>query len=531
MSKESLAHRVPIRWAPSPRMLLVHLCVILSPVRSQTGDAITTQSVQWGFLDGSETTACSSTAGGSCIIGNYDYNKACVVNEANECVTCETTEECLEAEFGGEAGSNLICDTFGWPENVALDGPASNDGTVRRRGIGPDGVLQGKCAQRPPVPTAPEFGYFSMVSNRSLVGNFTISNITRTRKDGSVRDCTVEQRELAACAATALCKYNGESLEISCVCPRNSYGDPLVTCTQCPSGIGLDNGVAWTSTSPEGSTHKNDCRVPWQSHTDVITISNDVLTLNLDQHGLRSSVFNSISPKWNQHAGAEYGNADPGSGSIVNRALFDCRAAATAANNLDELSSHCRHSIGQTTGHVHAGAGRVFRYTADHFRIKLKVIQGRPGEDIITTVLSTKSMVLEEFKLAGVGQDCGREDCGGANATYKYRLKADNAIPHHTSRRRSASRADLKGPRGYVHPNGGSQSSKGEIATATLHTVVPDLRVTVLYSLEPGKSFVDKILAVHADSATIVVLEELPFHNLQGCQVVRPSDDCPDRSA
>ena len=202
---------------------------------------------------------------------------------------------------------------------------------------------------------------------------------------------------------------------------------------------------------------KSDCRTSWVSHWDTITLANEVVTFKLDQSGLRSSVFNDVSPKWKQVAGGKYSQADPGSGQVDRRLLNECRDSAVAATNIDDLSSHCRHLIGTATGHgAEEGSGRVFRYTVDEFKVKITVLasteqnlQQSGGEQL---VLLTGNMALSEFKVLGHGQDCGRDDCGGSRAVYKYKSTQELPMPHHELRNTNAFRADVKGPRGYIRP-------------------------------------------------------------------------------
>jgi hypothetical protein len=164
-----------------------------------------------------------------------------------------------------------------------------------------------------------------------------------------------------------------------------TYGDPLVECTHCPHGVGRDGGVSWQSTSTEGSTTKTDCRTPWISHWDTITLSNEVITVKLDQKGLRSSVFNDVSPKWSQALGGEYGDADPGSGDVSRRSLHECRDSAVAANNLDDLSSHCRHLIGVATGNAaEEGSGEYGSTAAVAKRVQGLTICARSGRPCIS---------------------------------------------------------------------------------------------------------------------------------------------------
>jgi hypothetical protein len=73
-----------------------------------------------------------------------------------------------------------------------------------------------------------------------------------------------------------------------------------------------------------------DCRTHWLSHVDTITLANEVITIKLDQNGLRSSIYNDVSPKWNAQTGiAGYGKDEHGSGgSVAQRQLHECRDSA-----------------------------------------------------------------------------------------------------------------------------------------------------------------------------------------------------------
>ena len=56
-------------------------------------------------------------------------------------------------------------------------------------------------------------------------------------------------------------------------------------------------------------------------------------------------------------------------------------------------------------------------------------------------------------------------------------------------------------------------------------------QVAVTYSLQRGEEFPSKTVVVTTTSGeSVAVLEQDPFHALHGCQVQRPSDDCPSRS-
>jgi hypothetical protein len=58
-----------------------------------------------------------------------------------------------------------------------------------------------------------------------------------------------------------------------------------------------------------------------------------------------------------------------------------------------------------------------------------------------------------------------------------------------------------------------------------------ELSVTVTYKLEPGDEFVRKEIAVAAAGGEAITVTDLkPWHVLEGCQVLRPNDDCPSRS-
>jgi hypothetical protein len=506
---------------------LLWCCVVAATLGGRAGRA--QLSPQWGFHDG--------TTG---IVGNYDYNKACVLTEDfTSCVECDTDVDCTGQ--AGEAGKHaVIGDRFGVGGNG--DVTPSNNGDVRRRGNAKDGSSMGRCAHKPPVPPQPEFGYFTGVLNRSYVSNFTKTNVSYERVRDDARPCTDQEFQAAKCVGGATCLYGhgGTESGATCLCRAGTYGDPLVECKHCPSGQGRAGGVAWNSTSAEGSRTVTDCRTAPLSHWDTITLSNEVITVKLDQNGLRSSVFNDVSPKFAQAAGGKYGRADPGSGSVRQRALHECRKSALAATFKDDLSSHCRHLIGTSAGHgSEEGSGRVFRYVSDDFRIAVRVVAStEPGfvQTGATHVLTAGAMALEEFKLAGVGRDCGRDNCGGTSATYVYRSRQELPMPHHRLRSTHAFRADVKGPRGYVRPAHRPLSTsparpRGSGGAAPGSAPLPHrYRVSITYMLEPGDEFVRKSVAVTSEGAVLDVVESTPFYRTEGCQVQRPSDDCPSRS-
>lgn len=450
-----------------------------------------------------------------------------------ELTECDSVLDCDGAK--DEIGVPLadpICDRFG-------AGKEPNNGKYLRRGDGENGQSFGRCVERPSIPPVPEFGYFSRVLNRTYVNNFTKSNVTYERITSGARVCTPAERNVSACAPSAACRYEGE--ELICRCKEGWYGDPHAGCVRCPSGVGHDGGVTWTSTSKEGSLMKSDCRTSWVSHWDTITLSNEVVTFNLDQGGLRSSVFNDVSPKWHQVEGGQYGQSDPGSGQVDRRMLHECRDSAIAASNIDDLSSHCRHLIGTATGHgAEEGSGRVFRYTVDEFKVRVTVLASTKQNEQQTGgaefVLLTGNMALSEFKIFGHGQDCGREDCGGTSAVYKYTSTQELPMPHHVLRNTNAFRADVKGPRGYIRPAHRPYShsparSRGTGGAPAQQPAAWNFVVTVTYHLAPGDEFVHKEVEVQQIPGVVMQVDETKaFHKLQGCQVLRPNDDCPSRS-
>lgn len=392
----------------------------------------------------------------------------------------------------------------------------------------------GQCDFMPEIPVPPEFGYFSEVLNRTFVSNYTKTNVSYVRVYEGMRDCTPGELADAGCLETALCRVHPDDTPPVCLCKEGFFGDGMGKCERCPTGEG------WFSVSPEGSLSKTDCRTHWISHWDTITLANEVITVKLDQNGMRSSVFNDVSPKWDPVSG----QADAGSGPVDRRALHECRDSAVAANNMDDLSSHCRHLIGQATGHgAEEGSGRVFRYMADEFHLQVH-FEGELGD----YVLAPSSMALDDFKVSGSGKDCGRDNCGGTTAVYRYKQTQELGMPHHKLRNTNAFRSDVKGPRGFVRPvnrpystsparprgsggatptrfQGGSEDGGGGGAAAK------ELAVIVTYKLEPGDEFVRKEIAVQAVGGEIIVVtDSKPWHVLEGCQVLRPNDDCPSRS-
>ena len=390
----------------------------------------------------------------------------------------------------------------------------------------------GQCDFMPGIPVPPEFGYFSQVLHRTFVSNYTKENVSYVRVTEGARDCTQSELNAAAdgagCldAATALCRVAPDS-EPLCLCREGFFGDAVESCERCPTGEG------WYSIAPEGSRVKTDCRTHWISHWDTITLANEVITIKLDQNGLRSTVFNDVSPKWD----AVSGQADPGSGAVDRRTLHECRDSAVAANNMDDLSSHCRHLIGQSTGHgAEEGSGRVFRYVADEFQLQVH-FDGELGDYILTP----SSMALDDFKVTGSGKDCGRADCGGTTAVFIYKQTQELGMPHHKLRNTNAFRSDVKGPRGFVRsvnrpyltsparPRGSGGTPPSTVADGDRD--VKELAVTVTYTLEAGDEFVRKEIAVQAVGGEAITVTELkPWHVLEGCQVLRPNDDCPSRS-
>jgi hypothetical protein len=390
----------------------------------------------------------------------------------------------------------------------------------------------GQCDFMPDIPSPGEFGYFSQVVNRTFVSNYTKTNVSYVRVYEDTRDCTVDELATASCHDAALCRVAPDDPVPVCMCKANHFGDGVESCERCPTGAG------WTSASPVGARWKTDCRTDWESHWDTITLSNEVITVKLDQNGMRSSIFNDISPKWDPVSG----QADAGSGPVDRRALHECRDSAVAANNMDDLSSHCRHLIGQATGHgAEEGSGRVFRYTADEFQLKVH-FEGELGD----YVLASSGMALDDFKLSGVGKDCGRAHCGGTTAVYRYKQTQELGMPHHKLRNTNAFRSDVKGPRGFVRPANRPYSTSparprgsGGAPPRSLHGAseqevqasLKELEVTVTYKLEPGDEFVRKEVAVQAVSGEVIaVTDSKPWHVLEGCQVLRPNDDCPSRS-
>ena len=370
--------------------------------------------------------------------------------------------------------------------------------------------------------------------NRTFVSNYTKENISYVRVYEGTRECTAGELANAGCHEAALCHVSPGDPTPACLCKENHFGDGVGSCQPCPTGAG------WTSASRVGSLSKTDCRTDWKSHWDTITLANEVITVNLDQNGMRSSVFNDISPKWDVLSG----RADAGSGPVDRRALHECRDSAVAANNLDDLSSHCRHLIGQATGHgAEEGSGRVFRYTADEFQMQVH-FEGELGD----YVLAPSGMALDEFKVSGTGKDCGRDHCGGTMAVYRYKQTQQLGMPHHKLRNTNAFRSDVKGPRGFVRAVNRPYSTSparprgsGGASPASLHhganedgqeaRASKELEVTVTYTLEPGDEFVRKEVAVQAvGGETIAVIDTKPWHVLEACQVLRPNDDCPSRS-
>ena len=384
----------------------------------------------------------------------------------------------------------------------------------------------GQCDFMPDIPVPPEFGYFSQVLNRTFVSNYTKTNVSYVRVTEGMRDCTPGELGAAGCldTAAALCRVAPDTAPL-CLCKEGFFGDAVGSCERCPTGEG------WYSVAPEGSRAKTDCRTHWISHWDTITLANEVITIKLDQNGMRSSVFNDVSPKWD----AVSGQADPGSGAVDRRTLHECRDSAVAANNKDDLSSHCRHLIGQATGHgAEEGSGRVFRYVADEFQLQVH-FDGELGDYI----LAPSSMALDDFKVTGSGKDCGRADCGGTTAVYQYKQTQELGMPHHKLRNTNAFRSDVKGPRGFVRsvnrPYSTSparpRGSGGTPPAAVADGNGKELSVTVTYKLEPGDEFVRKEIAVAAAGGEAITVTDLkPWHVLEGCQVLRPNDDCPSRS-
>ena len=241
-----------------------------------------------------------------------------------------------------------------------------------------------------------------------------------------------------------------------------------------------------------------------------------MITIKLDQNGLRSSIYvrlspdlrmrpstrwpwlnyvaalllswktqSDVSPKWDPVDGL----AGYGSGGVAQRVLHECRDSALASATIDDLSSHCRHLVGVSTGATgrnrtcnrlasnplqslpkrdaeiaafgglntavgagnEEGSGRVFRYTADEFQIVVEV-DTAPGHRF---VLSAGSMALEGFEATGTGEDCGRFNtaglldtqptCGGTQATYLYSTYQNLPMAHHKLRTSNAFRADVRG--------------------------------------------------------------------------------------
>ena len=309
----------------------------------------------------------------------------------DDAAECDSDADCSEREDG-----RVKCDTF-------------------NREVG-------QCDFLPEIPEPPEFGYFSNVLNRSFVSNYTKQNVSYVRVTGGQRECTPAERERSACLATAVCHVDPEVVDEAspggipvCGCREGYFGDALTTCERCPSGDG------WFSIAPEGSKEKTDCRTHWISHWDTITLGNEVITVKLDQNGMRSSVFNDVSPKWDPVSG----QADRGSGGVDQRRLRECRDSAVASTRMDDLSTHCRHLIGKSTGDgAEEGSGRVFRYVADEFHLKVRF-----EEQLGDYVLTPSNMALDDFKVSGRGVDCGRPDCGGTTAVFKYKQTQDLCAP------------------------------------------------------------------------------------------------------
>ena len=184
-------------------------------------------------------------------------------------------------------------------------------------------------------------------------------------------------------------------------------------------------------------------------------------------------------------------------------------------------------------------AGRVFRYTADEFKIVVTVLASSDptaysGEQY---ALLTGNMALSGFKVGGTGKDCGRADCGGTVAVYTYRSTQEPPAPHHELRNLNAFRADVKGPRGYVRsshrPYGSSPArAVGTGGAPANQPAIREFEVVVTYTLEPGDEFVRKEVAVEMLDTGVVtqVQESEAFHKLVGCQVLRPNDDCPNQN-
>eukprot|EP01052_Picozoa_sp_SAG31_P036414 SAG31_NODE_4542_length_3152_cov_1.420242_1_plen_471_part_00 len=377
-----------------------------------------------------------------------------------------------------------------------------------------------KCIALPQIPQEPEFGYFSVILNRSYVRNFTKVNETFLREsmDGipRFRECTPAEWAEAGCMSSdhAGCEYDRDLDRKECYCVQNYYGNGVDKCTPCPSGTGQGNIKPWFSTCPERSTSYTDCRTHWISHWDTITLSNEVITVKLDQNGLRSTVYSNVSPKWDPSTGI----ADYGTGDVAQRMLHDCRDSAVASATIDDLSSHCRHLVGISTGGGNEeGAGRAFRYTADEFRLVV-ALQTAPGQHFI---LSAGSMALESFEVTGSGEDCGRTNpagqldtqstCGGTHATYVYKSSQDLPMAHHKLRASNAFRADVRGPRGFVRSTsrpystspGSSRGLGGRSPSRMLQEQDRseiEFHVTVTYALLRGEDFPSKILDVSSPS-------------------------------
>ena len=114
-------------------------------------------------------------------------------------------------------------------------------------------------------------------------------------------------------------------------------------------------------------------------------------------------------------------------------------------------------------------------------------------------------------------------------------------MPHHTLRNTNAFRADVKGPRGFVRPVNRPYSTsparpRGTGGAPPLvfqeeEAASLELVVTVTYKLEPGDEFVRKdVVVATVGGENRAVLESKAWDVLEGCQVLRPNDDCPSRS-
>ena len=114
-----------------------------------------------------------------------------------------------------------------------------------------------RCILLPAVPAEPEFGYFSVVLNRTYVRNFTKTNLTFLREglDGVIprfRVCTGAELIEAGCLQNSVtkCEYDRDSDSKQCYCVQNHYGNGVDRCEGCPAGVGHGIVKPWSVSCP-----------------------------------------------------------------------------------------------------------------------------------------------------------------------------------------------------------------------------------------------------------------------------------------